>query len=560
MGNQQHGKYEIVEKIAMGGMGDVFKGYDPDIDRYVAIKILRLESLPQPDMREQFTERFLWEARIAGRLSHPNIVTIYESGTHDNAPYIIMEYIEDTLGDLLKEGRAFSADDIFVIMSQCCEAFAYAHESDVLHRDIKPSNILIEPNTLSIKLTDFGIAKVPEMKEITRAGELLGTPSYMAPELLKEVKVDGRADLFSLAVILYQMITGCRAFEGSSISSIITKLLNDDPDFKAEALLTPPYDAWLSLLEKALAKDPDKRFQTAAEFKAALESVHEPAPSAGSTKPLAKAKPTRLGTSRLDRKSESADQPKSADDLTKTIIDHQPAPIKASRTDGESESVHHTQPVDELTKTVINGQTTQVNGVLPSETEAPIKPSAGFRSRKILLVAIFLVLLSAAAFMGKDAFFSNVPQTQADLFRVNYEGKVRLNDVPHPVFRSGDGINLSVTPSATWHFYILYLDSKRQGALLFPGKLCPGITNPLNKSATYHFPTPETSFVLGGESGKEEIHVIGYNQPFELIEKLTTPTPAIIPLAAFQTILKRVEEDKKKKINFHTAFKYDLVR
>lgn len=256
------GRYEMREELGHGGMAVVHRAWDPDINRQLAVKLLRPERCTDPDYRA----RFLREAKAAGALSHPNIVTIYDVGENDNQPYIAMELLGGTpLDRLIKDGHAFSLDDILHIMLQLARALDYAHRNGIVHRDIKPSNIIYfdgaEPG---IKITDFGIARVEDASftQQTQAGDVLGTPQYMSPEQVLGQTVDGRSDLFSVGVIFYELLTGHKPFHGDSIATLMFRIATEEPGpLQSPRFELPP--ALRRIVGRLLHKEPEKRYNGA---------------------------------------------------------------------------------------------------------------------------------------------------------------------------------------------------------------------------------------------------------------------------------------------------------
>ena len=267
------GRYQIREIIGEGAMARVFKGYDPEIDREIAIKLLKSQLADD----DQYRLRFLREAKGAGTLSHPNIVTIYDVGVDGKHPYIAMELVDGmTLTDLIRSGQATSTRDVVEIGIQLTRALDYAHKKGIIHRDIKPGNIMLVSNSNQVKVTDFGICRIDgadsELTQHTQLGDVLGTPNYMSPEQVLGQKVDSRSDLFSVGVVLYKLVTGALPFEGDSIISVAMKITQTDPPTVEK--LRP--DVPLSLrrvIERSLRKQPEKRFQTGEEFAQALIGV-----------------------------------------------------------------------------------------------------------------------------------------------------------------------------------------------------------------------------------------------------------------------------------------------
>jgi tRNA A-37 threonylcarbamoyl transferase component Bud32/HAMP domain-containing protein len=257
-----------------GAMARVYKAYDPKIDRTLAIKALKAHLLAD----DEYRARFLREAKGAGILSHPNIVTVFDVGEEDRQPYIAMEWVDGpTLADLLKEGKTFSPREIVEIGIQLARALDYAHKKGIVHRDVKPGNIMLIKDTLTVKVADFGICRINETEQTQKAdqtqmGAVLGTPNYMSPEQVQGLAVDARSDLFSAGVVLYQMLTGHLPFESDSMISVVYKIANTD----APSLDKLRPDLPLSLrrvIARALKKTPEKRYQSGEALAQALIGV-----------------------------------------------------------------------------------------------------------------------------------------------------------------------------------------------------------------------------------------------------------------------------------------------
>jgi serine/threonine protein kinase len=269
------GKYDIVEVLDKGAMGVVFKGFDPDIDRTVAIKTVRKELIEEEDRAGMALARFKNEARAAGRLSHPGIVAVYDYGESRSVAYIAMEFVQGaSLREYFNRGTRFAERDAIAIMVQLLEALQHAHDQGVWHRDIKPANLIIMTNG-KVKIADFGIARI-DTSTLTQTGVVMGSPGYMAPEQYAGGKVDRRADLFAAGVVMYQLLTGARPFAGS-VESIPYKICHVEPPLPSEAEPDRGWERYNAVITRALAKQPEARFQTAAEFRAAiLEAYAKP--------------------------------------------------------------------------------------------------------------------------------------------------------------------------------------------------------------------------------------------------------------------------------------------
>jgi predicted Ser/Thr protein kinase len=260
----------VVRELGKGAMGVVYLGRDPVIGRLVALKTIRVAAEDDIEQRE-FNERFLREAQAAGTLSHPNIVTVHDVGEEEETSFIAMEYVEGkNLKQVIREKEKLSYDRIAEIIAQVADALDYAHRKGIVHRDVKPANIIITPDG-TVKITDFGIAKI-ETSSLTETGQFLGTPNYMSPEQVTGETVDGRSDLFSLGVVLYELLTKKKPFLGDNVTSISYKIVHEDfprlekvdPDIPSE---------FAPIFAKALAKDPSARFQRGADFSLALSEV-----------------------------------------------------------------------------------------------------------------------------------------------------------------------------------------------------------------------------------------------------------------------------------------------
>ena len=261
------GRYKIIKEIGRGAMGTVYQGYDPKIDRIVALKTIRKDRLAESREVEDLVTRFQKEVRAAGKLVHPNIIIIYDTGEDEETAYIAMEHIEgDTLENMIQKGIRFPLEKIVDIIDQTCDGLEYTHRQGIVHRDLKPSNIMLIKGE-RVKITDFGISKAvgAASSPLTQAGILLGTPSYMSPEQIAGKEIDGRSDLFSLGIILYQLLTEERPFVGDTIPTLLYNIVNRDPILpsQVDSGISSLYDA---VIAKAMAKNPENRYQTAKDF------------------------------------------------------------------------------------------------------------------------------------------------------------------------------------------------------------------------------------------------------------------------------------------------------
>jgi eukaryotic-like serine/threonine-protein kinase len=281
----QLGRYEVLGELGQGAMGVVYKARDPLIDRVVAIKTINLGLAM--DEKEEYEGRFYQEAKAAGRLNHPNIVTIYDVGKSGDVAYIAMEFLEGReLRDVLKEGTLLPVEQVLSIVSQVALGLAYAHQHDIIHRDVKPSNIMVIRDG-HVKITDFGIARMASSSVRTQTGMVLGSPKYMSPEQVMGKALDQRSDVFSLGVMLYEMLTGQAPFDGENVNAIMYQTLN---------AITPPPSTLNPLVPemvnfivaKALAKAVDDRYQNAKELAVDLRTCCDTLPRSGQQIDLSK--------------------------------------------------------------------------------------------------------------------------------------------------------------------------------------------------------------------------------------------------------------------------------
>jgi hypothetical protein len=284
-------------------MGVVYHGYDPVIGRGVAVKTLRLSEAGTGLSREELVGRFQTEARAAGLLTHPNIVVVYDAGEEGGLFYITMEFVEGrSLQSVIDAKQPFPVSRVLKLMEQVCSALDFAHQHNVVHRDIKPANLMLTEDD-TVKITDFGTAKILQFGTAQTA-HVMGTPSYMSPEQVKGKPIDGRSDIFSLGVILYELMTGEKPFPGQNITTVIYKIINEEP-ISPRQLDSSIHPGLSAVISKALAKDPDARYQNCQELLNALKNFHEmtgaeatvrmapagahPSPTATPTRPLTQA-------------------------------------------------------------------------------------------------------------------------------------------------------------------------------------------------------------------------------------------------------------------------------
>lgn len=265
------GRYEIEREIGRGAMAVVYQGRDPKINRVVAIKAIALAREFSDEELEEARTRFFREAESAGRLNHPNIVTVYDAGEDQQLAYIAMEYLTGRpLSDFTSSSSLLPASTVVELLARAADALAHAHRFNVVHRDIKPANIVFDRSNDGLKITDFGIARLTD-SGATKTGIVLGTPSFMSPEQLEGRTVQGPSDLFSLGVTLYQLLTAQLPFRADSMTGLMFKIANDQhPPLRA---VRPDLPGFLeAILTRALQKRADQRYQSGTEMAAALRS------------------------------------------------------------------------------------------------------------------------------------------------------------------------------------------------------------------------------------------------------------------------------------------------
>ncbi len=374
------GRYQVDKELGKGAMGVVYLGKDPKIGRVVAIKTMALSQEFSGDELVDARERFFREAETAGRLQHQNIVTIFDAGEEHDLAYIAMEFLKGKdLLDHCKEGNLLPAPRVLSIAARVAEALAYAHRQNVVHRDIKPANIMYEADSDTVKVTDFGIARITDSSK-TKTGLVLGTPSFMSPEQLAGKKVDGRSDLYSLGVMLFQMLTGVLPFRGESMAELMYKIANEEaPDVRTLRSDLPQNLA--DLVALALSKRPETRYQDGEQFAADLRSVmtqlggNRPGPAPGAVPPRtpAAAPQAAKSPSSHDKTAVLASATMAAaasDGFDKTVVQKfVPSQSAAPESDFEKTLVHQTIPA--AGKPGMAFEKTVVHQASPAQTRRP---------------------------------------------------------------------------------------------------------------------------------------------------------------------------------------------
>jgi len=289
-------RYEVVSRLGAGAFGEVYRARDTVLEREVAIKRVRLDMFAEPSQLEEVNRRFLREAQVASKLRHPNVVITHDIVSAPAMSFIVMELVSgQTLAKLLQAKTRLSLAEALELLSQVAAALDYAHQNGIVHRDVKPANIMIEPSG-QVKVMDFGIAKLDSGPNLTATGNIMGTPNYMSPEQARGEKVDGRSDLFSLACILYECLTGDKAFKGDSVTAVLLNVLSEEPKPVDFAGIGLPVELG-PVLKRALAKSASGRFATGAELVDAVGRLD--ALGEGAAAP-----PTRAAMPRVPSKTE----------------------------------------------------------------------------------------------------------------------------------------------------------------------------------------------------------------------------------------------------------------
>ena len=421
------GRYQVDKELGKGAMGVVYLGKDPKIGRVVAIKTMALSQEFSGDELVDARERFFREAETAGRLQHQNIVTIFDAGEEHDLAYIAMEFLKgkDLLG-YCKEGNLLPVPKVLSIVARVAEALAYAHKQNVVHRDIKPANIMYELDSDTVKVTDFGIARITDSSK-TKTGMVLGTPSFMSPEQLSGKKVDGRSDLYSLGVMLFQLLTGVLPFRGDSMAELMYKIGNEEaPDVRTLRKELPEQLA--NLVALSLSKRPETRYQSgdafAADLRALLsDEVREPvpaveAPSSFDQSTVVFAVPVQAPKAEPLAEDPNATRPGI---MVPAAAMANPAAVAAAQFNDASSSatVAYQRPVqaDAVVEQagLARAATTHHQSVVPSVP--PVAVPRQLASRRGLALAGVAVLagvgLAGALFFGQDAPTTTSPATPA---------------------------------------------------------------------------------------------------------------------------------------------------
>ncbi|OGS96290.1 MAG: serine/threonine protein kinase [Gallionellales bacterium RIFCSPLOWO2_02_60_31] len=395
----QLGRYEVLGELGQGAMGIVYKARDPLIDRVVAIKTINLGLAL--DEKEEYEGRFYQEAKAAGRLNHPNIVTIYDVGKSGDVAYIAMEFLQGReLRDIMNDGGLLPVDQVLDIVAQVAQGLAYAHEHGIVHRDVKPSNIMVVRDGHA-KITDFGIARMASSAVRTQTGMVLGSPKYMSPEQVMGKEIDQRSDIFSLGVMLYEMLTGQAPFNGENVNAIMYQTLNAVP--APPNTLNPAVPEMVNfILAKALAKKVEDRYQNAMDFAVDLRACRDTLPRSGKQINVSPPGGERKLPDAIDisgRRHMDEEEAKPAVALSQAF-DSAAATMRLAALTGTGEDV------DELVKTlkVVRPSAEAIGRAAPAPRPAirqgPAEPPAKSSGSNLMLIAVvILVLLGIVAIL-----------------------------------------------------------------------------------------------------------------------------------------------------------------
>lgn len=398
---RQLGRYEVISELGQGAMGVVYKARDPLIDRVVAIKTINL-GLAQED-KEEYEGRFYQEAKAAGRLNHPNIVTIYDVGKSGDIAYIAMEFLHGCeLRDLMRENGKLPVDQVLDMVAQVASGLAYAHEHGIVHRDIKPSNIMVIRDG-HVKITDFGIARMASSAVRTQTGMVLGSPKYMSPEQVLGKVIDQRSDIFSLGVMLYEMLTGESPFMGENVNAIMFQTLNSMPAAPGTLNSAVP-DMLNFIVAKALAKELDDRYQNAKDFATDLRACRDTLPRSNQPIDMPGGERRKLAGVVVSERRQNTEQSEAAlatlglsnaFDSSEATMRLAALTTTADEVDELSKTLKIVTPAAQLNKP--GAQMNKIAKARPVLRTAPVAPAdeSGGKFKLLVLLLVVLVLIVA---------------------------------------------------------------------------------------------------------------------------------------------------------------------
>ena len=540
------GRFQIQEVLGRGGMGEVYKAFDPTLQRTVAVKTVR------PDIdRPEYLERMMREAQACARLSHPNIVTVYEAGQVDGVVFIAMEYLQGkNLADIL-ETSSLSFEEKIRILSKVLEALHHAHGLDVVHRDIKPSNIHVQSDG-TIKLMDFGLARVLVADTLTASGNVLGTPHYASPEQLKGESVDRRTDIYSTGVMAYEMLSGRRPFEpdNESISSVILKVIQQPPapmDTDLSRML-PEIE---SIVSRAMAKTPNERYQSADEMRRALINFLEQSKAritaiesrggstvikSGSTV-TSSSLPTAISSAPTSKSKAMMWAGGAAAVLVGALLIAAPSrqmeepspPAPTVGTPASPASVAPASANDPAPAATAPRDTASKSTAVPATTAPSPLITPSVTSRDLAIPA------APPREMGaKEMFSSNDANVSPGLrFRVIQAG---ANDAPMDVdpakeFHTGDRIRFAFESNIDGYLYVAQQGASGNWTVLFPNEEINGGRNTVRRFEDYEVPRGDW-FLLDNNVGTEHVFVFLSREPMKTLPGFERPAKSFQPGSA----------------------------
>lgn len=534
---EQIGRFKVEAVLGRGGMGEVYKAFDPTLQRTVAVKTVR------PDLdRPEYLDRLMREAQACARLSHPNIVTVYEAGQIDGIVYIAMEYLQGENLSQVLERKDLSFEAKIRILQQVLEALHHAHGLDVVHRDIKPSNIHLQSDG-SVKLVDFGLARMLQADTLTASGNVLGTPHYASPEQLKGESIDRRTDIYSTGVMAYEMLSGRRPFEpdNSSISSVILKVIQETPAPMNTDLsrLLPEIE---SIVSRAMAKAPADRFQSADEMRGALVDFLEQSRAkiilieshGGSTVVVRPAQ--AIPEMPLSAAVPGAGSGKwwwvggAAAVIVAVLIgwpasnvESAAAPSNPPSAPEAARTAATVMPVPELAKVVA---ATPADTVRPNELAAVPAPPA----------------------TAKELFASSTGTPAAGLrYRLirQLPDGAEVDVDSATTFRSGDKLKLSFESNIAGYLYVAMQGSSGNWAVLFPSAQINGGRNQLAPLEEYAVPSDGGWFQFDDNVGTENLFVFLSREPLSQLPGFTRPVTKAETLTA--SVVKQLQQSVRSR-------------
>lgn len=536
------GRFKIQEVLGRGGMGEVYKAVDPTLQRTVAVKTVR------PDIdRPEYLDRMMREAQACARLSHPNIVTVYEAGQVDGLVYIAMEYLQGkNLADVL-HANSLSFEEKIRILTKVLEALNHAHDLDVVHRDIKPSNIHVLPDG-SIKLMDFGLARLLVADTLTASGNVLGTPHYASPEQLKGESVDRRTDIYSTGVMAYEMLAGRRPFEpdNESISSVILKVIQQ-PAAPMDTEVSRMLPEIESIVSRAMAKSPNERYQSAAEMRQALVSFLEQSKarisaldsSSGSTVIRSMPMSTSSIPTAITPVPPSA-KPKTmwwAGGAAAAVVIGALLIAAPSRQMEEPATI---APRDTSTAAPAPVVPAPANDPVPANNPAPTSPSTAVSKSAVVTTptgspspakTADTVAAAPRELGAREMFSSNDENVSPGLrFRMIQAG---ANDAPMDVdpakeFHTGDRVRFAFESNINGYLYVAQQGASGNWTVLFPNEEINGGRNTVKRFEEYEVPRGDW-FILDNNVGTEHVFVFLSREPMKTLPGFERPAKSYQP-------------------------------